>query len=184
MKIVAVSCFSSKNSNDHDHITPHHHPLKHSSNTGNTPRLLLLLLFHYTSYHRATPLAMSAVATVQKPGAVHIPRLVLPCSQEAGGDDVGNPQFRRQINVALGRAHSQRTPRRDVSFHVKQGVRQEKQRPLLLGSSSARTNPSSGEVDGVFSSVRCVEARTLFCWETGPIFGRHMMFAKLFACIT
>lgn len=70
-----------------------------------------------------------------------------------------NAQFRRQINVALGRSHSQRTPRRDVSFRVQQGVRLEKQhRPQLFESSSARIKSSGGgvEVDGMLSSSRCI----------------------------
>lgn len=86
-----------------------------------------------------------------------MPRLILPCSQ--AGDDLGGQQFRRQINVALGRSHSQRTPRRDVSFRVEQGVRLEKQhRPQLFASSSARSKPSDGgvEVDAMLSSSRYV----------------------------
>lgn len=85
-----------------------------------------------------------------------MPRLVLPCSHQPA-DDVENAQFRRQINVALGRSHSQRTPRRDVSFRVQQGVMLEKnQRPQLFASSSARSKPSGGGVgvDEMLSSSR------------------------------
>lgn len=71
-----------------------------------------------------------------------MPRLVLPCpetAEEEGdtGGGIDTPAFRRQINVALGRSHHQRTPRRDVIFNVKHGKMVEKQRaPLAMESSS------------------------------------------------
>lgn len=65
-----------------------------------------------------------------------VPRLLLPRSDTttvAGAtstvteDDPSDPRFRRQLTVALGRSHSQRTPRRDVVFNVRQGRMLEKQ---------------------------------------------------------
>ena len=178
--IVTVSCCSSKNSNDHDHsrrttdethVLPTYTSVPGSINSSRQHTPLLLFSHSVRRCHRAPPLDMS-VATAQKPGAVHVPRLVLPCSQT--GDDVGNAQFRRQINVALGRSHSQRTPRRDVSFRVQQGVRLEKQqRPQLFASSSARIKPSGGGVDGMLSSPRCIMLYSEM--KHFAIFGRQNM---------
>ena len=80
---------------------------------------------------------------------MNVPRLALPSpGTVAAGDEIGTPAFRRQINVALGRSHSQRTPRRDVIFNMKHGSMVENQRvPLAMGSSSARTTTLSGGCD-------------------------------------
>lgn len=84
------------------------------------------------------------VATTAHPA---VPRLSLPrpeATNNAVGtntskEDLSDPRFRRQLNVALGRSHSQRTPRRDVVFSVRQGSMLEKQRrPLLVGAAGRR----------------------------------------------
>lgn len=84
--------------------------------------------------------------------AVHVPRLALPSPEIVGApcNDVDSPAFRRQINVAIGRAHSQRTPRRDVIFRVERGGMVEKQRIPLAMESSVRTGGSTqhGAGDG------------------------------------
>lgn len=85
-------------------------------------------------------------STAQRHAAVDVPKLLLP-SAEPGGDDSDCPTFRRQINVALGRSHSQRTARRDVIFGIRQGGMVEKQRPLLMGLLSHRTREQGNDGD-------------------------------------
>lgn len=71
-----------------------------------------------------------------------VPRLLLPRPEATNAvtgntitENLSDPRFKRQLNVALGRSHSQRTPRRDVVFSVRQGSMLEKQRrPLLVGA--------------------------------------------------
>lgn len=103
-----------------------------------------LLLFH----------TMTGTTTASRMRPANVPRLALPCPETAEGGTGGGtdtPTFRRQINVALGRSHHQRTPRRDVIFNVKHGNMVEKQRaPLAMESSSfsAETTTLSGGSDG------------------------------------
>lgn len=91
---------------------------------------------------------------------INVPRLALPSpGTSAAGEDIDTPAFRREINVALGRSHSQRTPRRDVIFNVKHDRMVENQKvPLAMGSSSARMTTLSGgcdhESENTFSSPR------------------------------
>ena len=67
-----------------------------------------------------------------------VPRLNLDFPRELKSKEDDDASFKRQIIVALGRSHSQRTPRRDVIFHVNQGTRLEKQRFPVLGSVTTR----------------------------------------------
>lgn len=88
---------------------------------------------------------VGATAHPQRP--TNVPRLAFPSAEAAAaGGEIDSPAFRRQINVALGRSHSQRTPRRDVVFNVKHGrmVESQKKVPLAMGSSSRMTTPSGG----------------------------------------
>lgn len=70
------------------------------------------------------------VAQRQRPA--NVPRLALPYPDAVGtGAEVDTPMFSRQINVALGRSHSKRDPRRDVIFNLKHGSMVEKQKVPL-----------------------------------------------------
>lgn len=87
---------------------------------------------------------MATAAATQRPP---VPRLTLPSTEAVVGKGVESPTFRRQINVALGRMHSQRTPRRDAVFHIEDGGMVEKHRqPLATAKSmSSRTTAQPGE---------------------------------------
>lgn len=93
------------------------------------------------------------------PGVVE-PKIALPFTDGQSAGDVKNAAFKRQLPVALGRSHSQRTPRKDVIFSVQQGIMFEKQRFPVLGSSPAtRTYRDESQSIGGQS----VEARKPCC---------------------
>ncbi len=76
---------------------------------------------------------MAGTSTVRRQRPANVPRLALPFPDGAAPGAVDTPAYNRQINVALGRSHSKRTPRRDVIFGLKHGGMVEKQRvPLTM----------------------------------------------------
>lgn len=67
-----------------------------------------------------------------------VPRLALPTPEEER-----DPAFFRQITLALGTAHRQRSARRDVVFHVRHGrmlEKEHKRHSAALISATARTH--------------------------------------------
>lgn len=126
------------------------------------------------------------LATKQRGENVVVPRLALPCPETGvRPDDVGSPTFRRQLTVALGRSHSQRTPRRDVIFRIHQGSMVEKKQKLPLeesvlaktgrhydGRGSAHRRASVA--DKVSATARCIVA--LLRWKLG------LILVRIFTC--
>lgn len=155
----------------HIHAPPrhrHHHPgtnTKHADPT-KLHHLPCLLLFagavgSLSVLWCACFTHAMAGTTVHSHRPVNVPRLALPSpGRVSTGEELDSPAFKRQITVALGRSHSQRSPRRDVIFNVRHGSMVEKQRvPLAKGPSYDRMMTLSGGCDdgsenNQFSSTR------------------------------
>lgn len=101
-------------------------------------------------------------AAVGRP--IVVPRLVLPTPEEER-----DPTFYRQITLALGTAHRQRSARRDVIFHVRHGrmLEKEQKRPsAALVSATARTPHGKGSAIDVaekpWQTARYARCRTYY----------------------
>lgn len=99
-------------------------------------------------------------STISATRRVTVPRLVLPNAEKAN-----SPALRRQITVALGTSHRQRSARRDVIFHVRHGGMLEKQRPSARVSATARGH-DKGDAESIkrpWDTARCQGKGSAFC---------------------
>lgn len=97
----------------------------------------LEFISRFTSRKLLPALPITMTTASQMAPDVVVPKITLPSTDGKSAGNVENAAFRRQLPVALGRSHSQRTPRKDVIFSVRQGTMLEKQRFHVLGSSPA-----------------------------------------------